>query len=667
MFSWKYTEKAKKSLKKGIVLPLTCFLISAWAVSPEEVFGAIRIEYGLYTVKGKQTKLAHADIRIDSVRLTAPKGDVPPIILQSRTFVPVRMVSEKLGAAVDWNPKTEEVTVEKEGKNIRLKIGSPTAIVNGEQKTLPDSVAPLIVGSRTMLPIRFLAEEFSMKIHYDAKTNSIDLTTSGERPLSEEEASAIIGQVDPGILPQDSPLLDSLQDGRSPDPTGPIDTIDPLGPSLPNPPLPPIGPLPPDSPALPEVPPLPPNPGDTGGQPQTPGGKELRYELSQSGLGQESFVIKGAGNLSYQDFFLSNPERLVIDIKGAVLASDLEQNKIYSGGNFITQMNSGIYSSEKKLRFSLALAKDVSRKEISVKKSGEDVLVEYRSSKPQNSNLKFEADRVRASLQLKLAEAHSVTDLIEDSENAVLRFTVPYEKAKLKDEARNLNNNLVKTIQVVKNGDTSEISLHLKQRVKWKMTDTGGAFVGIHLTKEQRSTPLIVIDPGHGAHDPGAVAKSTGMTEKALNLMIGKKVQSRLLEKGYEVIMTRETDVYPKNPDRAILANEKEADMFVSIHNNAAGKTSTNGLEVLYYPTEDNKQLADIFREEIVKAAGMYDRGLRKRPDLIVLNTTRVPAVLLELGYMTNAAELKKLSDDAYQERLAEGIVNGIVSYMEKY
>ena len=143
----------KKGFKQYIALTLALGLLI-----PSVSFGAPKIEYGKFIVGGKTQKIALANVSVDSAPLTVSSGEVPPLVVDSRTLVPVKLVTEKLGAQISWNAKTEEVTIKKSDKTIVLKINSSTAKVNGKSKTLPDKVSPIIVNSRTMVPLKFIAD-----------------------------------------------------------------------------------------------------------------------------------------------------------------------------------------------------------------------------------------------------------------------------------------------------------------------------------------------------------------------------------------------------------------------------------------------------------------------------------------------------------------------------
>ena len=178
---------------------------------------------------------------------------------------------------------------------------------------------------------------------------------------------------------------------------------------------------------------------------------------------------------------------------------------------------------------------------------------------------------------------------------------------------------------------------------------------------------VIVVDPGHGGSQTGA--SYGGIHEKDLNLAIAKKVKDLLVAQGATVYMTRSTDVTTSLGARTELANNKDADLFVSIHNNATVTGSAySGTEVLYKAGKSysngmsNYSFAETMRKALMAKIDTIDRGLKDRQDLYVLNRTNMPAVLVEVGYMTNPTELKKLNTDSFQMKVAQGITQGVVN-----
>ncbi len=171
----------------------------------------------------------------------------------------------------------------------------------------------------------------------------------------------------------------------------------------------------------------------------------------------------------------------------------------------------------------------------------------------------------------------------------------------------------------------------------------------------------IFVDPGHGGKDVGAIGyNSQGLFEKDLNLDIGLKIRCILIERGYEVMMSRDTDEYISLVDRVNKANNWGADYFISVHCNAAENVLANGIETLYYPTSTNgKNLAQKAQTELIKQTGQTDRGIKPR-DLYVLRKTRMPAILPECGFMSNPIENQLLNQEQYRGKCARALCDAL-------
>lgn len=178
-------------------------------------------------------------------------------------------------------------------------------------------------------------------------------------------------------------------------------------------------------------------------------------------------------------------------------------------------------------------------------------------------------------------------------------------------------------------------------------------------SKPAYSKVKIVVDPGHGGHDSGAVGN--GLKEKDIILSVSKKVNSKLKSLGFQTIMTRSTDTYISLSERYNIANRNNADMFVSIHVNS-GSSSASGIETLY---KNYKTIANDIQNGLINETGAKSRGLKYRSDLAVLNGTRMPSALVEMGFISNSPEASKLSTSSYQDKIATGIVKGIAKYTD--
>ena len=173
----------------------------------------------------------------------------------------------------------------------------------------------------------------------------------------------------------------------------------------------------------------------------------------------------------------------------------------------------------------------------------------------------------------------------------------------------------------------------------------------------------VFIDPGHGGYDNGAV--QNGVLEDEINLQISQKIEAKLKAKGVQVKMSRYDDTYLSLTERTTMANSWGSDIFVSIHQNSATSSSGNGIETYYYSTrQDSKELASEIQEDLIKSTNAVNRGI-KTANYAVIRTASMSSNLVECGFVSNPTEAKNLSSSSYQDKIAEGIVNGIMDYLE--
>lgn len=212
---------------------------------------------------------------------------------------------------------------------------------------------------------------------------------------------------------------------------------------------------------------------------------------------------------------------------------------------------------------------------------------------------------------------------------------------------------------------------------------------------EVSSRKKIAIDPGHqkkgnyekepvgpGASElktkvsSGTQGATTKVPEHEFTLELSLKLKEALEKEGFEVILTRETaDVNISNIERAEIANEAEADIFIRIHADGAENAAAHGISVLYpsdqnpYIPElspDSKRLAQNVLDAMCNITGAKKRGIIKRDDLSGTNWAKMPVILVEAGFMTNAEEEKNLLDETYQALLVQGMLQGIQEYFNE-
>ncbi|MCT7908158.1 N-acetylmuramoyl-L-alanine amidase [Arcobacter lacus] len=236
------------------------------------------------------------------------------------------------------------------------------------------------------------------------------------------------------------------------------------------------------------------------------------------------------------------------------------------------------------------------------------------------------------------------------------------------------------------------------------------------VTPQKVTTPknsinkTIVIDAGHGGDDVGAVGPNKRY-EKVINLNVAKYLESILKQRGYKVYLTRSTDVFIKVMDRTVLANEKNADLFISIHTNSMPKekaNSTSGIETFFLSParserakkvaalenkddirEMNESSKSAFLESLnrpritashkfaidvqsgllqaarTKYKDVNDSGVKEGPFWVLVGA-QMPSILIEVGFISHAEESRRLYEKDYQQLLANGIANGVDSYFSK-
>ena len=179
---------------------------------------------------------------------------------------------------------------------------------------------------------------------------------------------------------------------------------------------------------------------------------------------------------------------------------------------------------------------------------------------------------------------------------------------------------------------------------------------------QEKSTYKIVLDPGHGGEDVGAVGAS-GQYEKDFTLNVALKVKERLeQDQRIEVYLTREDDDYLSLENRHSRHFAKGVDGFISIHGNAFVESDVSGTET-FYNRRNSRAFAKTIHNHVIEATGFNDRDVQKEA-FYVLKESKVPAVLLELGFLSNPEEESIMFTEQFQDSVAEAIVAGIEEYL---
>ncbi|WP_102344848.1 N-acetylmuramoyl-L-alanine amidase [Bacillus sp. Marseille-P3661] len=189
--------------------------------------------------------------------------------------------------------------------------------------------------------------------------------------------------------------------------------------------------------------------------------------------------------------------------------------------------------------------------------------------------------------------------------------------------------------------------------------------VKITLLESGLTGKRIVIDAGHGAHDPGAVGV-TGLNEKTVNLVVAQKLANLLQDAGAEVTMTRNSDTFLALSERVAIAHRNDADAFISLHADSF-KATSQGSTTFYHSGKNpswqqSKQLSDITIKKIVAALGTVNRGSNDK-SLHVIRETEIPAILVELAFLSNPTEEAMLKSDESRQKAAQAIYESFVEF----
>jgi N-acetylmuramoyl-L-alanine amidase len=203
----------------------------------------------------------------------------------------------------------------------------------------------------------------------------------------------------------------------------------------------------------------------------------------------------------------------------------------------------------------------------------------------------------------------------------------------------------------------SSLSAREKRAVAPRATPTPVARSRAVVPEGNRPSTTVVIDAGHGGFDRGGIPHQR-VPESVMNLDVARRLKAVLTAYGYRVVMTRDSDVFIPLGTRVAIANSYRDAIFVCVHFNAAPRGAASGIETYFYSSQ-SLPLASAIHYYVAGGAPTRNRGVRRR-GFYVLRRTTIPSVLVECGFLTNAAEAQYAQSAAYQQKLAEEIARGV-------
>lgn len=258
------------------------------------------------------------------------------------------------------------------------------------------------------------------------------------------------------------------------------------------------------------------------------------------------------------------------------------------------------------------------------------------------------------SLGLTVAETTETHAKLTNSSNTVLIFTFG-------DGQVYVNTQTVgKTGETQRRSDGLYVMESLHQIIRPALK--AGGYTPTQPSPSKKSG-CVVVDAGHGGKDPGAPS-CLGYPEKSVNLQVAQKVASLLKRKGIEVVMTRSGDTFLELEERSAIANRHNADLFVSIHSDSAANNSVRGFTIYVARSASwsSQKAANAISRSMSQVAA-NGRGIQQADYRVLVNTSG-PAVLVELGYLSNNQDASLLRNSTHQNRLANAITEGIISVL---
>lgn len=420
---------------------------------------------------------------------------------------------------------------------------------------------------------------------------------------------------------------------------------------------------------------------------------KTKYYINSVTLKGNTPILNGNGTYTLiRPIYLTSPERVAFDIKNTVVNQMLRNKDIPIGedtikiGQFdhntarvvLTTKNSSdyvpvIFGDIQKIGFlntrttsPLNLYSTTSNMTAVALEKGDDTnhSIKFAFSKPLIFGLKRTSDKIEILL-------YNVNNYFSGAIESEVRSTA-FEKMQTSD----IKNGGVKFAIPIKNGDKCDIylgangkTLRIKLHTAEKYTPANDTqtteteiVVPALIKKHAAGKKYVVIDAGHGGTDYGAIRN--GINEKDITLDISKRVQAGLEKKGYNVAMTRTDDTYVSLQDRVEFSEIFNPDIFVSIHVNSSNSESPYGIETHYYK-DNSLTLAKYIHASMLNNINSKDRGLFKSK-FYVINHTTAPAILVEIGFISNQNERAQLVTESRKNATAKAIIEGIDGYFKK-
>ncbi len=516
--------------------------------------------------------------------------DVQPYIDKNgRTMIPLRFILEQLDCEVTWNGAQQEILVNQRDKQMRLWINKPTAQVDGVMVSL-DTV-PVLRNGRTMVPLRFIAENFGANVVWNGQTKSVAVTYSPGTTATNQQGVVTLRDVTSRV---------NLRSG----PGTNFDVID-----------------------------------------------RLNHGTVVNVMGKSNNWLQVVMSNQRQGWLASE----FVTVREAPVESSRDDSSIRDREPD-TEQQDEIVPDEGAIPNDPALNGLTAINSVTATTSHDSVVLTING----NANFSFTTSMLEqpARYVVDINNAYLSQELLGNPTISINQSPVNQFRI------GQFTNSTVRIVADLNSFARVENSVNNSNQISFSFREASGNLAG----------KTIVIDPGHGSIqpggwlDPGAVGP-TGLHERVVALDISLKLARILENQGANVILTHTGSTSLSLAERAQIANDNNAAMFVSIHANANVNRNINGTMTFYHnggPNAwNNQQLARSIQSQLVKQINRQDLGIATA-NFSVLRNSQVPAVLVETAFISNPQEEKLLADANFRTKCAEGIANGIIHYLSR-
>lgn len=597
------------------------------------------------------------------LRLNGETSPMHGLLVEGVILVPLEVLTERFNFSTGYLQETRTVRLEAFGKVAYLTLGNRTAMVDGKPYKLVQPAQEL--EGRVHVPLRFLGEAMGLEVVYSSRQKRVEVrgaeygvtavrfSEQDGRPTVLIEATHPLS-VRPSWKRNPARLVLDVEGGRLLMPPATITTTDPLVPKVAW------------SQNRPDI-----------AQITVTVGREMGYELVQDGArlalrfppqirsaalvrrDEARFLtVDGTAPLKAKAFRLTDPERLVVDFPGAVLAGPA---RIEVGDAWVENIRLGQLDAST-VRVVATLTGPLGYREELLPK-GADAPASIFSAHLYNRVTKLEALTLRDRTQLRLGLAVPATPLVEvDRRAGRLRIRLSEALGEGLSPELPAGDGPVSHLRLESGPPFFELVAELPYYVGHQVFAESPQAVVVEVSRSPVYRQRIYLDPGHGGSDPGAIGPG-GLQEKEVNLDVALRLRDLLADAGALVTLSRETDVFIPLHDRPKDANDRQAAAFVSLHHNASLRRDS-GTETYYHPDRPfAKELATEVQRRVPEVLGLPSRGIKVNREFVVIKETTMPAILVEGAYLSNPDEEKLLGDPAFRQKEAAAVAEGIIAF----